>query len=334
MRTLPPSLIAPSHYVPSPAASPLPSVADVSKSSAPSRRSLRPRLRVPGHFNNSELLRFIFGSATATVTVTGAEDEEKEEGEERQEVAADEAGGAAAEVVSEGGRPLYPFTRHLALIVVRDLHRLCLTKADRVRGRCTADGHLAPVTPPHPVHFHSDDVLFPLLLGRLLLHLTGIAATPSQLTALRLQSHLIGRVTGRLDTESKKLYLEEAYDLSSDGNAELPPSVLSSLAAFSGRQARSWFSDRRDPLSHLRLSLPLSQLEGLGRLQCPQCRRKSAMHRPAYTSPPASPSFSTLLTVSLPCPPPPQGESLLPRLYPRGCPSLRPPSSRRPPRLL
>ena len=292
---------------------------------------------MPGHFNNRQLLGFLFGPARAEALDRRREErkeEEEEDGDEEEGVAAAEEAVEAAPEVSgdaEGRRPLYPFTRHLALICVRDLHRLCLTKADHLRARCLEDEDLAPLTPPHPLHFHSDDGLSLRLLHRVLLSVTGLSASPSALSSLRRQAALIGRVVGRLDTESKKRFLDAPYDLHATDNAAMTPAVLASLDSFSARQARSWFSDRKDPLAHLRFSAPLSQLDGVGRLQCEDCKRKSAHTLHLLARPLRCASHSDLSLPSRLCV---QGESVLPRLPPRGGSASCPTPSGRPPRLL
>ena len=261
-------------------------------------------LRVPGHFNSAQLLRWLFDSSDCSPS-RGEEEGDVKGGEDRAEeersVGREGVTGEAADSLSSPP-PLYPLTRELALIVVRDLHRLCQQRADHVRRRCLREPALAPLTPPHPTPLtqSTDERLLSSLLHRLLRRLTGLSASAAQLKALRAQSPLIGRASAVLDSASKRRFLSEPYDLSSNENAQVAssPSVLSSLASFSARQSRSWFRDRRDPLSHLTFTQPLAQLQGVGRLPCPQCKRQS-VPPPLSTSSdsdlsgPSAPSSST-----------------------------------------
>ena len=276
-------------------------------------------------------------------------EEDAEAGEEVEEVEGEEEHADVHATAKVDSAPLYPLTRELALVLVRDLRRLCLRRADGLRHRCREDARLRDLTPSHPLPLedgagHGGDSgghrLFLALLHRLLLRLGGVAASASELLLLMEQAPLIGRAALRLDTASRRRFLTEAYSLQSPHNADLSPAVLCSMAAFSARQSRAWFSDRRNPLAHLRFSTPLAQLDGVPRMACPHCKRQSVA-RPACApglrtaracSRAAHPHTSPLLRCPL-CVRP-QSESVLPRGPVRRGASSRAPAHRHPPRLL
>ena len=265
-----------------------------SSSASPSASTARRLHKVPGHFNDARLLAALFTSHTSHTSAPspppdGAPREAVEDGGAEGDVGEEKDGGRLvreADAGAEGsqGSPLLPLTRELALIVVRDLRRLWLRRADGLRLRCLMDEQLRPLTPPHPLPLEggAGDAdgdwhgLFLHLLHRLLLRLSGVSASMEQLRLMREQSPLIGRAALRLDTASRRRFLTEPYSLSSPHNSALSPAVLSSMAAFSARQSRGWFSERRNPLAHLRFSTPLAQLDNVPRMPCPHCKRQSA----------------------------------------------------------
>ena len=226
--------------------------------------STRPRVRVvrvPGHLNNAKLEEVLFGRRPSSAHLDAADDAH-----------------AADVPASTAPTPLrYPLNKQLVVLAVRDVGRLCSYMPEHVRALIAddADSELRALAPPVGCVLSEADAAFRALVARLLLRLTGVSLSPSAVSELIAAGQSMAHQSLNMDTRTRRAYLSEPYVAGAD-NVALSAAVLATSAQFRERQERSWFASGQNPLQQLRLTYPIQALQGLGRMPCPRCSRKSA----------------------------------------------------------
>ena len=241
---------------------------------ATNERRLR-TVRVPGHLNNAQLERLLFGRADGQRAP-----QQQQCGGERDECTNEAQRTVSAAATAASASPpsvQYPLCKQLAVFVVRDVARLCSHMRERVSALMLADdsGRLralaaelggGAVTEQHEA--------FRVLVARLVARLTGVQLDAAAVAELVSASARIARQSLTLDTRTRRLYLLESYEPGAD-NVSQSDAVRASGAAFSAVQARSWYAAGQNPLRHLALTYPIQALQRVGRQTCSACKRKS-----------------------------------------------------------
>ena len=246
---------------------------------ATSERRVR-SVRVPGHLNNAQLERLLFGRAD------GQRPSQQQQREGESDECTGEAQRSASAAATVAAAPpssvRYPLCKQLVVFAVRDVARLCCYMRERVSALMLADDSerlraLAAelrgraVTEQHEA--------FRVLVARLVWRLTGVQLEAAAVAELVSASARIARQSLTLDTRTRRLYLLEQYEPGAD-NVSQSDAVRASGEAFSAVQARSWYAQGQNPLRHLALTYPIQTLLSVGRQTCSACKRKS-QHRNA-----------------------------------------------------
>ena len=236
--------------------------------------------RVPSHFNNTQLRTLLRQPAPS-------------------------AAGQSARANFDDSTPLYPLSKLLVLVIVRDLQRFIITGANRGIDEATAQTAKANAASPvkasaassapaaassssavvAPVDHANDDDLSALsleaLMQRLVLRLCGIVLDDAQTAKLLREGLQLAILSLQLDKESRTILNEEAYLLAPGVDNLAPSAALSAAkAAFHDKQARSWFSSGVSPFAHFNFSRPPAALAEATRVPCPQCRRPASLYCP------------------------------------------------------
>ena len=202
--------------------------------------------------------------------------------------------------------PLYPLSKLLVLVIVRDLQRFISSgancghdestalaaKANTGAAAAAAASAFATSISPSSAEDDLSTLSLAALLHRLVRRVCCIDLSAASVAQMLLDGPRLATLSLQVDKETRVILNEEPYDLS-PGVDNLAPSAAftQSSQAFHAKQSRSWFASGVSPFAHFQFTRPPAGLGEAERVLCPQCQKPSALYCPYCLLPTLPPAL-------------------------------------------